>query len=113
MKPIFVKKSTQTKKVQSERIKGELKPLDKYEEDIRNGEHTKFVVNGFKTGGSIRFPEEFVTATGAQEFSRQVLSEGVYRAALIYAIDEYDHAVLHSTLKRGDDNFSYPKVQRW
>lgn len=113
MKPFVVKKSAPVQKVKPERVKGELKPLDKYEEDIRNGENTRFVVNFFKTGGSVRSEIEFDSGSDAQEFAKQTLAEGMFRAALIYAIDEYDHAVLHSTLRKGDDKFSYPVAQRW
>ncbi len=113
MKPLVVKKSTPVQKIQSERVKGELKPLDKYEEDIRNGENTRFAVNFFKTGGSVRSEIEFASGNEAQDFAKQTLAEGMFRAALIYAIDEYDHAVLHSTLRKGEDKFSYPEVQRW
>jgi hypothetical protein len=113
MKPFVVKKSAPVQKIQSERVKGELKPLDKYEEDIRNGENTRFVVNFFRTGGSVRSDIEFTSPTDAQTFAKESLGEGVFRAALIYAIDEYDHAVLHSTLRKGDTQFVYPAVQRW
>lgn len=113
MKPFVVKKPIPSQKVQSDRVKGTLKPLDKYEEDIRNGEDTRFVVNFFKTGGSVRSEIEFGSGSDAQDFAKHTLAEGMFRAALIYAIDEYDHAVLHSTLRKGDDKFLYPAVQRW
>ena len=113
MKPFVVKTSVPAKKVMSERIKGELKPLDKYEVDIRDGKNTKFFVNGFKTGEVYRFPVSFDTPEEAKGFAKTTLAEGVYRAIFIYAVNEYDHGVLFATIRKNDTDFKYPQLNRW
>jgi hypothetical protein len=113
MKPFVVKTSVPAKKAMSDRIKGELKPLDKYEVDIRNGEKTKFFVNGFKTGEVVRLPVKFDNPEEAKEFAKATLSEGVYRAIFIYAVNEYDHGVLYATIRKNDTDFKYPQLNRW
>lgn len=81
--------------------RGELKPMDAYEESIRN-RATGYNVVMFQPGMSSRVYQSFDDLPEAIEYSKEVLKEpNRIRSAMIYAIDENNHHALMGTINRG------------
>lgn len=80
--------------------KGELKPMDQYEQDIRDNAIAYNVV-GFTPGSSSRMYMSFEDVNHAIMYSKQLLKDEVrIRSAMIYAIDEYEKHALVGTINR-------------
>jgi hypothetical protein len=85
--------------------RGELKPMDAFEEGIRNSAVAYNVVM-FQPGVSSRVYQSFAKLQEAIEYSKVVLKEpNRIRSAMIYAIDESEHHALVGTVKRSDCEF--------
>lgn len=82
--------------------KGDLKPMDAFEESIRNNAVAYNVVM-FQPGKSSRVYQSFEELEPAIAYSKIVLEEpNRIRSAMIYAIDEHQHHALVGTVNRHD-----------
>lgn len=80
--------------------KGELKPMDEFEEAIR-ANAVAYNVVCFQPGASSRVYQSFEKFDAAVKYSEVVLSEANrIRSAMIYAIDEQNHHALVGTMAR-------------
>jgi hypothetical protein len=80
--------------------RGELKPMDAWEESIRKSAVFYSVVM-FQPGVSTRAYQSFEDLGMAQEYSKIVLQEANrIRSAMVYAIDENGHHALVGTMSR-------------
>jgi hypothetical protein len=85
--------------------RGELKPMDAFEQSIRDSAVGYNVVM-FQPGVSSRVYQSFDNLQMAIEYSKVVLQEpNRIRSAMIYAIDKNDHHALVGTIKRNDLTF--------
>ena len=88
--------------------RGELKPMDAWEEGIRNSAVAYNVVM-FQPGATSRVYQSFEDLTMAQEYSKVVLQEANrIRSAMVYAIDENGRHALVGTMDR---NLKWKKVE--
>jgi len=93
--------------------RGELKPMDAFEEGIRESAVAYNVVM-FQPGVSSRVYQSFENLDHAVEYGKTVLLEANrIRSAMIYAIDEHDHHALVGTVNRHDGVFKPVKVSRY
>jgi hypothetical protein len=82
--------------------RGELKPMDAFEQSIRDSAVGYNVVM-FQPGQSSRVYQSFNELQPAIEYSKTILQEpNRIRSAMIYAIDKHDHHALVGTVKRND-----------
>jgi hypothetical protein len=89
--------------------KGNLKPMDAFEESIRNRAVSYNVVM-FQPGKSSRVYQSFTELDMAIEYSKTVLNEpNRIRSAMIYAIDKDQHHALVGTVNRHD--LAFKKVE--
>lgn len=80
--------------------RGELRPMDAWEESIRKSAVAYNVVM-FQPGASSRVYQSFEDLVMAQEYSKVVLQEANrIRSAMVYAIDENGHHALIGTMSR-------------
>jgi hypothetical protein len=88
--------------------RGELKPMDAWEEGIRNRAVAYNVVM-FQPGATSRVYQSFEDIAAAQEYSKVVLQEANrIRSAMVYAIDENGRHALVGTMDR---NLKWKKVE--
>jgi hypothetical protein len=88
--------------------RGELKPMDAWEEGIRSSAVAYNVVM-FQPGTTSRVYQSFEELTAAQEYSKVVLQEpNRIRSAMVYAIDENGRHALVGTMDR---NLKWKKVE--
>jgi hypothetical protein len=75
--------------------RGDLKPVDEWEESIRNNAKYYGVV-GFVPGTGNRAYQAFEELSYAKAYAQQLMSEkdNRIRTAMIYAIGEYNHHAL-------------------
>ena len=93
--------------------RGELKPMDEWEETIRNNAVAYNVVM-FQPGKSSRVYQSFDNLTMAVEYGKIVLQEpNRIRSAMIYAIDESEHHALVGTINRHDCVFKKVEPKRY
>lgn len=93
--------------------RGELKPMDAFEEGIRNSAVAYNVVM-FQPGVSSRVYQSFTELQEAIEYSKVVLKEpNRIRSAMIYAIDKNEHHALIGTVKRSDGVFKQVEPDRY
>lgn len=93
--------------------RGELKPMDQFEESIRERAVAYNVVM-FQPGKSSRVYQSFDTLEPAIVYSQEVLKEpNRIRSAMIYAIDENTHHALVGTVNRHDLAFKKVEVKRY
>lgn len=80
--------------------RGELKPMDAYEQKIRDNAVAYNVV-GFSPGSSTRVYMSFADLKYAIAYAKQLLTDEVrIRSAMLYAIDEYESHALIGTMNR-------------
>lgn len=93
--------------------RGELKPMDAWEETIRENAVGYNVVM-FQPGKSSRVYQSFDNLKMAVEYSRVVLEEpNRIRSAMVYAIDETNHHALVGTMRREDLTFKHVVPKTW
>ena len=93
--------------------RGELKPMDAFEEGIRNSAVAYNVVM-FQPGVSSRVYQSFDNLTTAVEYGKVVLQEpNRIRSAMIYANDESNHHELDGTIVRHNLEFKKVEVKTW
>jgi hypothetical protein len=93
--------------------RGELKPMDAWEQTIRSNAVAYNVVM-FQPGASSRVYQSFDNLPMAVEYGKIVLQEpNRIRSAMIYAIDEGDHHALVGTISRHDLQFKEVEVKTW
>jgi hypothetical protein len=93
--------------------RGELKPMDEFEESIRNNAVFYNVVM-FQPGVSTRIYQSFEILEHAIAYGKVVLSEpNRIRSAMIYAIDQDNHHALVGTINRGNLEFKKVEVKRY
>ena len=93
--------------------RGELKPMDAFEQSIRDSAVGYNVVM-FQPGQSSRVYQSFDNLTTAVEYGKVVLQEpNRIRSAMIYAIDESDHHALVGTIVRHNLEFKKVEVKTW
>lgn len=93
--------------------RGELKPMDAFEEGIRDSAVAYNVVM-FQPGVSSRVYQSFDNLTMAVEYGKATLQEpNRIRSAMIYAIDESDHHALVGTISRHNLEFKEVEVKTW
>jgi hypothetical protein len=92
--------------------KGDLKPMDEFEETIR-ANAVAYNVVCFQPGASSRVYQSFECFDTAVEYSKVVLSEANrIRSSMIYAIDENNHHALVGTMAR-DLKYKAVEVKRY
>ena len=91
--------------------KGDLKPMDAYEQGIiANASY--YTVTLFQHGSSTRAYAQFKTVEECKEYCKDELNKDTpFRAAMAYAVDEYDHFALMFTLRKGEEDFKYPLIK--
>lgn len=93
--------------------RGELKPMDEFEESIRNNAVFYNVVM-FQPGVSTRIYQSFEILEHAIAYGKVVLSEtNRIRSAMIYAIDQDNHHALVGTINRSNLEFKKVEVKRY
>jgi hypothetical protein len=93
--------------------RGELKPMDAWEQTIRSNAVAYNVVM-FQPGASSRVYQSFDNLPMAVEYGKIVLQEpNRIRSAMIYAIDEGDHHALVGTIGRHNLQFKEVEVKTW
>ena len=93
--------------------RGELKPMDEFEETIRDSAVAYNVVM-FQPGRSSRVYQSFEVLEHAVAYSQTTLSEpNRIRSAMIYAIDENNHHALVGTVNRHDGVFKKVEPKRY
>jgi hypothetical protein len=93
--------------------RGELKPMDAWEQTIRSNAVAYNVVM-FQPGASSRVYQSFDNLPMAVEYGKIVLQEpNRIRSAMIYAIDEGDHHALVGTIGRHDLQFKEVEAKTW
>lgn len=94
--------------------RGDLKPVDEWEETIRNNPK-HYTVVGFRPGAGNRHFQSFENLIWAKAYANELMKDaGMYRlrTALIYAVSEYDNFALVGSV---DTNLNYKEVipKRW
>lgn len=93
--------------------RGELKPMDAWEETIRNNAVAYNVVM-FQPGASSRVYQSFDNLQMAIEYGKVVLQEpNRIRSAMIYAINDGDHHALVGTINRHDLKWKEVEAKTW
>lgn len=93
--------------------RGELKPMDEFEETIRAGAVAYNVVM-FQPGVSSRVYQSFENLDHAVAYAQVTLGElNRIRSAMIYAIDEYNHHALVGTVNRHEGVFKKVEPKRY
>jgi len=93
--------------------RGELKPMDEFEETIRERAVAYNVVM-FQPGVSSRVYQSFSNLEHAVAYGKVTLSEpNRIRSAMIYAIDENNHHALVGTINRHDGVFKKVEPKRY
>jgi hypothetical protein len=93
--------------------RGELKPMDAWEQDIRKNAVTYSVVM-FQPGVSTRVYQTFDNLEMAKKYGEVVLSEpNRIRAAMIYAINEGGHHALVGTINKHDMKYKEVEPKTW
>lgn len=93
--------------------RGELKPMDAWEETIRNNAVSYSVVM-FQPGTSSRAYGSFDNLDRAIAYGKIVLEEpNRIRSAMIYAIDKDDHHALVGTINRHDLTFKKVELKSY
>lgn len=93
--------------------RGELKPVDADEENIRSNAKYYTVV-GFRPGHGRKLYQQFENLEWAKHYCKQLLRDGSLRlrAAMIYAVDEYDRNALVGTMNL-DEIWKDVEVKRY
>lgn len=75
--------------------RGDLKPVDEWEENIRNNAQYYNVV-GWRPGGQKKEYQRFDNLVWAKAYAKELMKEKAdrIRTAMIYAVGEYDHHAL-------------------
>ena len=93
--------------------RGDLKPMDEWEERIRS-QAVAYNVVMFQPGQSSRVYQSFDNLPMAIEYSKIVLKEpNRIRSAMIYAIDETNHHALVGTVNRHDCEYKQVEPSRY
>jgi hypothetical protein len=93
--------------------RGELKPMDAFEQSIRDSA-VGFNVVMFQPGVSSRVYQSFDSLPMAIDYSKSVLKEpNKIRSAMIYAIDKHEHHALVGTVKRSDCEYKQVVPSRY
>jgi hypothetical protein len=93
--------------------RGELKPMDEFEESIRNNAVFYSVVC-FQPVASSRVYQSFDILEDAIAYGKSILTEpNRIRSAMIYAIDKDRHHALVGTIKRSNLEFKKVEVKRY
>ena len=93
--------------------RGELKPMDEFEESIRANAVAYNVVM-FQPGASSRVYQSFELLETAIAYGKVILSEtNRIRSAMIYAIDRENHHALVGTINRGNLEFKKVELKRY
>ena len=93
--------------------RGELKPMDEFEEAIR-ANAVAYNVVCFQPGASSRVYQSFEVLEHAIAYGKVVLAEpNRIRSAMIYAIDAQDHHALVGTINRGSLEFKKVEPKRY
>ena len=93
--------------------RGELKPMDEFEETIR-ANAVAYNVVCFQPGASSRVYQSFELLEHAIAYGKAVLEEpNRIRSAMIYAIDRDQHHALVGTINRDNLNFKKVEVKRY
>lgn len=93
--------------------RGELKPMDEFEQTIRERAVAYNVVM-FQPGASSRVYQSFENLDHAVAYAQVTLEEpNRIRSAMIYAIDEFNHHALVGTVNRHDGVFKKVEPQRY
>lgn len=93
--------------------RGDLKPMDEWEESIRS-QAVAYNVVMFQPGSSSRVYQSFDNLPMAVEYGKIVLQEpNRIRSAMIYAIDESNHHALVGTINRHDGVFKKVEPKRY
>lgn len=93
--------------------RGELKPMDEFEETIR-ANAVAYNVVCFQPGASSRVYQSFELLEHAIAYGKAVLKEpNRIRSAMIYAIDRDQHHALVGTINRDNLNFKKVEVKRY
>lgn len=93
--------------------RGDLKPMDEFEEVIRKNAVGYHVV-GFRPGKSSKLYQKFATLQDAREYASNSMNQSLgLRCMMIYAIDEYDHHALVETIDQYDLQFKKVEPKRY
>lgn len=100
VKYLMTKKKSQ-EYLDSRPKRGDLKPMDAYEESIRKNAVCYNVV-GFIPGSSHKSYQTFDNLIWAKAYAQELMKNTTLRlrTAMIYAIDEYQHHALVGTMDR-------------
>lgn len=93
--------------------RGELKPMDQFEETIR-ANAVAYNVVCFQPGASSRVYQSFEILEHAVAYGKAILVEpNRIRSAMIYAIDQENHHALVGTINRGSLEFKKVEIKRY
>lgn len=93
--------------------RGELKPMDAFEEGIRENAVAYNVVM-FQPGVSSRVYQSFEKLEHAIAYGKVTLQEpNRIRSAMIYAIDEHNHHALVGTINRHNGVYKEVEIKRY
>lgn len=93
--------------------KGDLKPMDAWEESIRDAA-VKYNVIGFRPGRNSKAYGSFDMLWAAQAYAKELMQQPLgLRCVMIYAIDEYDHHALVATVNQYDKEIKKVEPKRY
>ena len=93
--------------------RGELKPMDEFEETIRENAVAYNVV-GFRPGRNSKVFERFEMLWAAKAYAKDLMSQPLgLRCVMIYAIDEHDHHALVATIDQYSLEFKKVEPKRY
>ena len=93
--------------------RGDLKPVDEWEESIRNNAK-HYTVVGFQPGKGNRHFQTFDSVIWAKAYAQELMKNKTLRlrTAMVYAVGQYDNFALVGSV---DTNLNYKEVipKRW
>jgi hypothetical protein len=93
--------------------RGELKPMDEFEETIRDCAVAYNVV-GFKPGSNSKVYATFKLLWAAQAYAQDLIKQPLgLRCLMIYAIDEHDHHALVCTVNQFNQTVKMVEPKRY